>query len=69
MKASPSSATFEQIEAAYGPEDNALRLTGGGEIRFGASPLLRLALSARQLDADRLLIRGAASAEPLRLLP
>ncbi|HBF52942.1 MAG TPA: hypothetical protein DDW72_03355, partial [Afipia sp.] len=69
VKASPSSATFEQIEAAYGPEDNALRLTGGGEIRFGASPLLRLALSARQLDADRLLIRGAASAEPLRLLP
>lgn len=69
VKASPSSATFEQVEAAYGPEDNALRLTGGGEIRFGASPLLRLALSARQLDADRLLIRGAASAEPLRLLP
>ena len=69
VKASPSSATFEQVEAAYGPEDNALRLTGGGEIRFGASPLLRLALSARQLDADRLLTRGAASAEPLRLLP
>ncbi|WP_425990332.1 AsmA family protein [Afipia sp. DC4300-2b1] len=69
VKASPSLATFEQVEAAYGPEDNALRLTGGGEIRFGASPLLRLALSARQLDADRLLTRGAASAEPLRLLP
>lgn len=69
VKAGPSSATFEQVEAAYGPEDNALRLTGGGEIRFGESPLLRLALSARQLDADRLLTRGTASAEPLRLLP
>ncbi|HEX7884318.1 MAG TPA: AsmA family protein, partial [Afipia sp.] len=69
VKAHPSSAAFEQVEAAYGPEDNALRLTGGGDIRFGASPLLRLALSARQLDADRLLARGSMNAEPLRLLP
>lgn len=69
VKASPSSAAFEQVEAAYGPDDNALRLTGGGEIVFGASPLLRLALSARQLDADRLLARGATNTEPLRLLP
>lgn len=69
VKASPSSATFEQVETAYGPEDSALRLTGSGDIRFGASPLLHLALSARQLDADRLLAKGAANAEPLRLLP
>ncbi len=69
LKANPSSANFEQVEAAYGPEDNALRLTGGGDIRFGVSPLLHLALSARQLDADRLLARGAVNAEPLRLLP
>lgn len=69
VKANPSSAAFEQAEAAYGPDDNALRLTGGGDVRFGASPLLRLALSARQLDADRLLARGAPNAEPLRLLP
>jgi large subunit ribosomal protein L24 len=69
VKANPSSATFDQVEAAYGPDDNAMRLTGGGDIRFGASPLLKLALSARQLDADRLLAKGAANAEPLRLLP
>jgi large subunit ribosomal protein L24 len=69
LKAGPPSATFEQVEAVYGPDDNALRLTGGGDIRFGASPLLHLALSARQLDADRLLVRDAANAEPLRLLP
>ncbi|MES2602948.1 MAG: AsmA-like C-terminal region-containing protein [Pseudomonadota bacterium] len=68
VKASPVSATFEQVEAAYGPDDNALRLTGGGDIRFGVSPSLRLALSARQLDADRLLVKGA-NAEPLQLLP
>ncbi|MGD9838054.1 MAG: AsmA-like C-terminal region-containing protein [Afipia sp.] len=69
IKASPSSAAFDQVEAAYGPDDNALRLTGGGDIRFGAAPLLKLALAARQLDADRLLATGAAAAEPLRLLP
>ena len=69
VKANPSSATFEQVETAYGPDDSALRLTGGGDMRFGSSPLLHLALSARQLDADRLLAKGAANAEPLRLLP
>jgi len=69
VKANPSSAAFDQVEAAYGPDDNALRLTGSGDIRFGAAPLLKLALSSRQLDADRLLAKGAANAEPLRLLP
>jgi len=69
VKANPASAAFEQVEVAYGPEENALRLTGGGDIRFGASPLLHLALSARQLDADRLLAGSAANAEPVRLLP
>lgn len=69
IKANPSSATFDQVEAAYGPDDNAMRLTGSGDIRFGTSSLLKLALSARQLDADRLLAKGTANAEPLRLLP
>jgi len=69
VKANPSSAAFDQVEAAYGPDDNALRLTGSGDIRFGTAPLLKLALSSRQLDADRLLAKGAADAEPLRLLP
>ena len=69
VKANPSSAAFDQVEAAYGPDDNALRLTGSGDVRFGASPLLKLALSSRQLDADRLLAKGGANAEPLRLLP
>jgi large subunit ribosomal protein L24 len=31
--------------------------------------LLKLALAARQLDADKLLANGSANAEPLRLLP
>ncbi|MDO8396836.1 MAG: AsmA-like C-terminal region-containing protein [Bradyrhizobium sp.] len=68
-KADPSAARLEQIEAAYGPEDSALRLTGAGDIRFGASPLLRATLSAKQLDADKFAAKGNGAAEPVRLLP
>lgn len=68
-KADPSAARLEQIEAVYGPEDSALRLTGAGDIRFGASPLLRATLSAKQLDADKFAARGNPAAEPVRLLP
>jgi large subunit ribosomal protein L24 len=65
LRASPAAASFEQIEAAYGAEESALRFTGGGDARFGAAPLLRVALSARQLDADRMLDAGG----PARLMP
>ena len=54
---------------SYGAEDSALRFSGVGDVRFGASPLLRAALSARQLDADRFVAKGNSGAEPLRLLP
>lgn len=59
IKADSSSATLEQVEATYGPEDRALRFTGNGNMRLGASPLLQLTLSGRQLDADRLLNKTA----------
>ncbi|WP_213769653.1 AsmA-like C-terminal region-containing protein [Bradyrhizobium sp. dw_78] len=72
VKADPAGATLEQIEAGYGTEDRALKLIGLGDIRFGASPLLHVSLSARQLDADRLMAKDKDSdkaAAPLRLLP
>ena len=79
IKADHAAATFEQIEASYGTEDAALKLIGAGELRFGASPLLHAALSARQLDADRFAAKengakqnGAkdgAAADPVRVLP
>jgi len=53
IKADHAAATLEQIEVSYGADDAALKLAGAGELRFGASPLLHAALSARQLDADR----------------
>lgn len=67
FKADPAGAKFEQIDASFGTEDTALKLGGVGDLRFGASPLLRAVLSARQVDADRL--AGKDDAEPLRILP
>ncbi|MDA9532059.1 AsmA family protein [Bradyrhizobium sp. CCBAU 25338] len=67
LKADPAGAKFEQIDASFGTEDTALKLGGVGDLRFGASPLLRAVLSARQVDADRLTARDDADAQ--RVLP
>jgi hypothetical protein len=72
VKADYSAARLEQVEVTYGPEERALKLSGSGDIRFGAEPLLRAALSARQLDADRFVAKDNAkdnAAEPVRALP
>ncbi len=69
VKADPASARLEQLEASYGTEETALKLSGTADVRFGASPLLRAVLSARQLDADKLLAKDNSAAEPTRLLP
>jgi large subunit ribosomal protein L24 len=67
LRADPAGARFEQIDASFGPEDSALKLGGVGDLKLGASPLLRAVLSARQVDADRLAAKD--DAEPLRILP
>ena len=82
VKADHAAAKLEQIEVNYGAEDRALKLAGTGDVRFGASPLLRATLSARQLDADKFAARENvkdsaakdsaakdAGAEPARVLP
>jgi hypothetical protein len=69
VKADPAAAQLEQVETSYGTEDTALKATGVADIRFGASPLLRALLSARQLDADRLIAKDNNAAAPARLLP
>ncbi|MGL9621187.1 AsmA-like C-terminal region-containing protein [Bradyrhizobium sp. U531] len=71
LKADPAGAKFEQVDASFGPEDTALKLGGVGDLRFGASPLLRAVLSARQVDADKLTAKNTDKndAEPLRILP
>lgn len=67
LKADPAGAKFDQIDVSFGAEDTALKFGGVGDLRFGASPLLRAVLSARQIDADKL--AGKDDAEPLRVLP
>jgi uncharacterized protein involved in outer membrane biogenesis len=69
VKADPGAARLEQLEAGYGAEDKALKFAGAGDIRFGASPLLHAALSARQLDADRFVAKENNKDEPVRLRP
>jgi large subunit ribosomal protein L24 len=69
LKADPTSARFEQVELSYGPDDAALKLGGIADLRLGASPLLHGVLTARQLDADRVLARADATPDsPLQLL-
>jgi uncharacterized protein involved in outer membrane biogenesis len=69
LKADPATARLEQLEASYGLDETALKLSGLADVRFGASPLLHAMLSARQLDADKLLAKDSSAAEPTRLLP
>ncbi len=68
VKASPESAKFEMLEATYGSDEVGLKWTGGAEVSFGATPSLHAMMSARQLDADRLLTKETAGTEPTRLI-
>ncbi len=63
-KANAQSALLEQIEFQYGPDERAAKLDGAAEIKFGERPRLQGALSARQIDLDRLV---ATADEPRRL--
>ncbi len=70
VKADPAGAELQQVEASVGAEDRALKFVGLADVRFGASPLLRATLSARQLDADRFAAKdNDKAAEPIQLLP
>jgi uncharacterized protein involved in outer membrane biogenesis len=83
VKAAHLAAQLEQIDASYGLDERALKFAGIGDVRFGASPVLRATLSARQLDADRFLAKDNkdnskdsvkdstkdAAAAPVQLLP
>ena len=68
VKADYAAARLDQIEVSYGPEERALRFAGNGDVSFGASPLLRASLTARQLDADRFAAKDNTS-ETVRVLP
>ncbi len=69
LKADPASATFEQVEAVFGPDDTGLKFVGVGDARFGAERRLRADLSARQLDLDRFLSQGAPTPTSAQAAP
>lgn len=54
VKLNPASALLEQVEFQYGPEERAIKLAGSANVRLGSRPLFEGALSARQIDVDRL---------------
>jgi AsmA family/AsmA-like C-terminal region len=55
IKGDSASAALEQVEFQYGPDDRAIKLSGGANLTFGAQPKVRGALSSSQIDLDRLL--------------
>jgi len=61
VKTDRAVAQLEQIEASYGTEDRAMKLAGLGDIRFGAVPQLRAVLDARQVDADKFLVKDGTA--------
>jgi large subunit ribosomal protein L24 len=68
LKADAARARLEQIEISYGADDVAMKFAGSADMRFGASPLLQASLSARQLDADKLLAKQTSGTEPAQWL-
>lgn len=64
VKANAVSALFEQVEYQYGPDERALKLNGTAEAKFGAHPRLDAVLTARTLDADKLLGGGDGAKAP-----
>ncbi|MFZ5735728.1 MAG: AsmA-like C-terminal region-containing protein [Pseudomonadota bacterium] len=65
IEADPARAQLGELEVSWGTDDRALKFAGSGEARFGAAPRLDAKLSARQLDADRLLAKPGDAAPPL----
>ncbi len=66
LTADAQSVRLDQIDAAYGTEDSPLKFSGRAALTLGADPSFDLAMTARQLDADRFLARQGLPAEPFR---
>jgi uncharacterized protein involved in outer membrane biogenesis len=66
VRADGAAAVLEQLEFQYGPEERAIRLKGDAKLTFSAKPELVAALSAPQIDLDRILaLPEAAGRGPL----
>jgi large subunit ribosomal protein L24 len=55
VKATPASASLQNLNFRYGPEERAINFTGAADVTFGAHPHLDGTVSAMQVDVDRAL--------------
>jgi uncharacterized protein involved in outer membrane biogenesis len=55
VQATPVSATIDDVQLQYGPDDRPINFAGKAEVVFGAHPHLYSTVSSRQLDLDRAL--------------
>ena len=55
IKATPASASLQNLTFRYGPEERALNFTGTADLTFGAHPRLDGTVAAMQVDVDRAL--------------
>ena len=54
----PDALSLTEFKIGAGPEDRPVQASGEGVVTFGAEPQFKIALSARQIDADRSLGGG-----------
>ncbi len=64
FKASPASALMEQFEFQYGSEDQAVKLSGVADLKFGKHPRFDGVMSAGQIDLDRAFAANDATRPP-----
>ena len=55
MRATPATASLEDLALQYGPDERAMNFSGKAELTFGAYPRIDGTVSARQIDIDRAL--------------
>jgi large subunit ribosomal protein L24 len=61
IKATAQSALMQDVEFQYGSDEQGLRLSGVGDLKFGSSPRFDAVLSGRQIDVDRAVSGGGGA--------
>ena len=65
IKGDSAAAVLEQIEFQYGPDDRAIKLSGGANLTLGLKPKVSGVLSSAQIDLDRVLALPEGRQRPL----
>ncbi|HEX4826847.1 MAG TPA: AsmA family protein, partial [Xanthobacteraceae bacterium] len=65
IKGDSAAAVLEQVEFQYGPDDRAIKLSGGANLTLGLKPKVSAVLSSAQIDLDRVLALPEGRQRPL----